>query len=115
MCSYFYFQGKHITRIIVGGKRAAAPFLVYFIGMFSLGFPEILPPTIIMTMHIRSIPYIHPFAPHDYSVPYSNCDVSAEPVWPSGCRLLLLFCFSYGAFTVHFACDLSDLFPFKAS
>ena len=47
--------------------------MVYKIGMFSLGFPEVLPPTIIMTLHIRSIPYIYPFAPYDYSVPYSNC------------------------------------------
>ena len=54
-----------------GYAWAAAPLVVYEIGMFSLGFPEVLPPTIIMTLHIRSIPYIHPFAPHDYSVPYS--------------------------------------------
>ena len=55
-----------------GGRRWPPPLVVYEIGMFSLGFPEVLPPTIIMTMHIRSILYIHPFAPHDYSVPYSS-------------------------------------------
>ena len=30
------------------------PFLVYFIGMFSLGLPEVLPPTAIAAMDIRN-------------------------------------------------------------
>ena len=37
--------------------------MVYEIGMFSLGFPEVLPPTIIMTMYICSMTYIHLLPP----------------------------------------------------
>ena len=35
-------------------KGAAAPLVVYEIDMFSLGLPEVLPPTVIATMDIRN-------------------------------------------------------------
>ena len=79
-------KAEHANLIDHQTPKAAAPFLVHFIGMFSLGVPEVLPPTIIMTMHIRSMTYIHPFVPTSiYSVPHSmGPNTTMEPLLVGG-------------------------------
>ena len=57
-----------IFKTTKGGAAAGGPpFLVFCIGMFSLGFPDVLPPTIHSVTEYTSAHV----APHLYSVTYS--------------------------------------------
>ena len=58
----------------MGPPQADPPFLVFCIGMFSLGFPDVLPPT------IHSVPEytLAHVAPHLYSVTYSSVLLGAD-------------------------------------